>query len=153
MDPLTPPKPREKSHLPVIISTLFATLLSCLLAKLWIKVSNSSNFGTLQQFQMAVGAIYAFLLTGSGWLYCFLGLRVFGRAHGILMLGVAAFFVWAAFLGTTGGRDNNDLRHLVAFKYAICVVIAALAGLCGLIVLRHLFPRKRTPPHHKHHHR
>lgn len=138
---------KEKPLLPVTLSALFATLLSCALALIVInKFSIWNQLGTGEKFWTILALAYAVALTVSGWLYGALESRVAGITHAVLMLGIAVLVLYevASGLVASPGQDNAAAGILAAANLAF-VIIGALAAICGLAVMRCLFPGKETP--------
>jgi hypothetical protein len=138
---------KEKSLLPVTLSALFATLLSCVLALLVInKFSIWNHLGTGEKIWAVFASAYAVVLTVSGWLYGALESRVAGITHAVLMLGVAGIVLYGVLSGfVSNPGSDNAAAGIVAAANLVFVIIGALAAICGVAVLRRIFPGKEPP--------
>jgi hypothetical protein len=135
---------KEKSLVPVTLSALFATLLSCVLALLVMnKFSIWYHLGTGEKFWTVFASVYAVVLTASGWLYGALESRVAGITHALLMLGIAAMALYGALSGLAAspGSDNAAAGIIAAANLAL-ILTGVIASACGAAVIRHVFPGK-----------
>jgi hypothetical protein len=138
---------KEKSLLPVTLSALFSTLLSCVLGLLVTsKFSIWNHLGTGERFWVIFAAVYAVVLTVSCWIYGAWESRVAGITHAVLMLGVAGLALYGVLSGlrASPGRDDAAVG-VVAAANLVFVIIGALAAICFVAIIHRIFSRKESP--------
>jgi hypothetical protein len=138
---------KEKSLLPVMLSALFATLLSCGMALLAInKFSIWNHLGMGEKLWTIFASVYAAVLTISGWLYGTLKSRVAGITHAVLMLGIVAMVLYCILRGfVSSPGSDNAAAGIVAAANLVFVVIGVLAAACGVALIRRVFPGNEDP--------
>jgi hypothetical protein len=139
--------PKGRAPLFITLSALFATLLLCALALLVRnKLSIWGHLGTSEKVWTIIAAAYAVIMTASGWDYCVSGRRTLGFIHAALMLGVAGLVFVAVLRGSVAspGPDNAAAGILAAADFAF-VAIGLLAAICGIVVMRCVFPGNEAP--------
>ena len=137
---------KEKSSLPVTVSAFFATLLSFVLVLLVVnKASIWNQLGTGEKFWTIFASAYSLVLTGSAWVYEAFESRAAGITHAVLMLGVAGVVLYGALSGLLcNPGSDNAAACIVAAANLLFVTIGAIAAVCGLAVMRCLFPKEET---------
>jgi len=138
---------KKKSLLPVTLSVLYATLLLCVLAVAEISgLSNWSHLAASEKRWIIFTSTYAIVLTASGFLYAAMEWRAAGIIHAGLMLGIAGLVLYevASGLLASPGPDNAAAGILAAAN-VVFLVAGALAAICGIAVIRRIFPGKESP--------
>jgi hypothetical protein len=135
---------KEKSLLSISLSVLFAILLSCGLALLVRnKLSIWHQLGTGEKTWTICASAYAIILTVSGCLFGGTGWRSAGLVHATLMLGIGGFALYEILSGLLVSPGNdNAAAGIVEAANLVFVVIGVIATLCGIAVMRRVFPRR-----------
>ncbi|MGB8369323.1 MAG: hypothetical protein ACLPYZ_13320 [Limisphaerales bacterium] len=139
--------PKERSRLSTMLSTLYAMLLLCALASLVEnKLSIWNQLGTHEKFWIIFAAAYAVILTASGFLSAVIKWRTAGFIHAVLMLGIAGLVLFgiANDWVTSPGADNAA-AGIVAIADFVFIAGGVLAAICGVTVMRCVFPEKEKP--------
>jgi len=133
--------------LPVTLSVLYATLLLCVLAVAEISgLSNWNHLAASEKRWIIFTSTYAIVLTVSGFLYAATEWRAAGITHAGLMLGIAGLVLYevASGLVASPGPDNAAAGILAAANL-VFLVVGALAAVCGVVVIRRIFPGNAPP--------
>lgn len=124
-----------------IPSALFATLLSFGVMLLFLnKVSIWRQIGDTEHFWMLFAAIYAAILTVSGWLFVASKWRGAGLIHAALMFGIAGFVFYKSMTGILTSPGSDDaVAGVVAATNLFFVIVGVLAAFCGIGIAYLLF--------------
>ena len=139
--------PKGRPPLSITLSALFATLLLCALALLVRnKLSIWGHLGTSEKVWTIIAAAYAVIMTASGWDYRASRRRTLGFIHAALMLGVAGLVLYGVLRGAVASPGpDNAAGGILALANLVFIIIGALAAICGIVVMRCVFPGNEAP--------